>query len=122
LEHSGAPARAEHERHIGTVDVGVDDAHRPARPGERHGEVDGDGGLPDAALAGGDRDRMAHLRDQIGAARGPLTVTVRWRGCGGLGARPLRTPYVKDYNMGPNSCLSMREILHFGLRPATQGW
>ncbi len=46
--------RAEHGGNVRSVDVGVDEADAVAELGERNGEVDGNGGLADAALAGAD--------------------------------------------------------------------
>jgi hypothetical protein len=45
---------AHHERDVGAVDVGVDEADAMAELSERDGEVDGEGGFADAALAGSD--------------------------------------------------------------------
>ena len=47
---------AHHERNVGAVDVGVDEAHALAEPRERDGQVDGDGGFAHSALAGTDGD------------------------------------------------------------------
>ena len=58
----GADARrlrgAHHERDVGSVDVGVDEADALAEFGERDGEVDGDGGFADSAFAGTDGDDL----------------------------------------------------------------
>ena len=52
--------QAEHDRHVGAVDVGVDDAHAAARARQREREVHGHGGLAHATLAGADRDEVLH--------------------------------------------------------------
>ena len=54
----GLLGRAHHERNIGAVDVGVDEADALSEPGEGNGQVDGDGGFADAALAGTDCDDL----------------------------------------------------------------
>ncbi len=46
----------QHHRDVGSGDVGVEEADRCARLGQRHGKVDADRGLPDPALARGHRD------------------------------------------------------------------
>ena len=57
---------AEHRGHRVAVDVGVDDADLQALLGHRERQVDGDRGLADAALAGGDR---VDLGQRAGLAR-----------------------------------------------------
>ena len=58
---------AEHDRHVGSVDVAVDDADAAAALRERDGEVDGDGRLADAAFAGADRDDVLHAGQRLRA-------------------------------------------------------
>ena len=58
----GLLGRAHHERHVGAVDVGVDEAHALAELAERDGQVDGDSGFADAALAGTDSDDFGDAR------------------------------------------------------------
>ncbi len=55
-EDAGLLRSAHHERDVGAVDVGVDEADAMAELSERDGEVDGEGGFADAALAGSDGD------------------------------------------------------------------
>ena len=61
-----AALRAQHHRHVGAVDVRVEQADGCAEAVEGDGEVDGAGGLAHAALAGGDgegvAERQIHLR------------------------------------------------------------
>ena len=57
---------AEHHRHRGAVDVGVEQADAMAELRQRQREVGGDGRLADAALAAGDRHHVADLGDQVG--------------------------------------------------------
>ncbi len=52
----GLLAGAHHQRHVGAVDVGVDEAYALAEPRERDGQVDGHGGFAYPALAGTDGD------------------------------------------------------------------
>jgi hypothetical protein len=54
---------AEHVRDGVAVDVGVEHAHALAARGERGGEVRGQRGLADPALAGGDRDDSRRGRE-----------------------------------------------------------
>ena len=54
--HGGLLAGAHHQRNIGAVDVGVDEAYALAEPRERDGQVDGDGGFAYPAFAGTDGD------------------------------------------------------------------
>ena len=56
LADAGLLGRAHHERDVGAVDVGVDEADALAELRERDGEVDGEGGFADAAFAGTDGD------------------------------------------------------------------
>ena len=56
---------AEHHRDVRAGDVGVEQADRRARLGERHGEVDADRALADAALAGRDRDDVLDARQEL---------------------------------------------------------
>ena len=58
--HPGAAGDAHHERDARAVDVGVHESHLGPVRRERHGEVDRDRRLADAALAGGHRDRVLH--------------------------------------------------------------
>ena len=59
---------AEHDRHVGPVDVAVDDADAAAQLRQRDGQVHRDGGLADAALAGADGDDVADAGDRRAAA------------------------------------------------------
>ena len=67
---------AEHAGDREAVDVGVDDADRVALGGERDGEVDGDAGLADAALAGRDEQRAGPRAGLGERDRPPLGVAV----------------------------------------------
>ena len=60
----------EHDRHVGPVDVAVDDADAAAQLRQRDRQVDGDGRLADAALAGADGDDVADAGDRRAAALG----------------------------------------------------
>ncbi len=82
VEHPGPAPGAEHERQVGPVDVGVDDSDVGAGLGERQGEIHGDGGLADAALARRHGDRVLdlgnHVRGALGRGRrGGLRVALR---------------------------------------------
>jgi hypothetical protein len=57
-------ADAEHDRHVGTVDIPVDDADAAAVFRQRDRKVDRDRGLSDAALAGADGDDVLHSFDR----------------------------------------------------------
>ena len=75
---------AEHARDREAVDVGVDDADRVALLGQRDGEVDGDAGLADAALARRDQQRPG-LRAGLGERHlATLGVPVRLALAGGV--------------------------------------
>ena len=56
---------AEHHRDVRAGDVGVEQADRGAGLGERDREVDADGALADAALAGPDRDDVLDVRQEL---------------------------------------------------------
>src|SRR5579859_5378135 len=56
---------AKHDGHVGAVDVGVHEADFVAELDEREGEVDGDGGLADAAFAAGDSDEIFYAGDRM---------------------------------------------------------
>jgi len=58
----GLPAQAHHARHVRAVQVGVDQARAAAPVGQRQGEVDRHGGLPDPAFSARDRDDRHVLR------------------------------------------------------------
>jgi hypothetical protein len=60
--HLGLLGRAHHQRNIRPVDVGVDQAHALAKLLECDGEVDGDSGFADTALAGSDGDDLRYSR------------------------------------------------------------
>ena len=70
LAHDWLLGRAHHEGNIGSVDVGVDEAHALAEPAERNGQVDGDGGFAHAALAGTDGDNLGYARQSYGRGHG----------------------------------------------------
>ena len=57
-------AEAEHARDRVAPDVGVEHADLLALGGQRGGEVDGQRGLADAALAGADADDVGDLRER----------------------------------------------------------
>ena len=59
---------AEHDRHVGAVDVAVDDADATAALGQRNGQIHRHGRLADAALAGADRDDVLHARQRLTCA------------------------------------------------------
>src|SRR5262249_27590458 len=88
VEHAGRRARAQHERAVRAVDVGVDDAHGASGQAQRHRQVHGDRGLADAALAGRDGDGLLHLGDEIFGSGLRLPVAVRVRRL----SRPRRLP------------------------------
>ncbi|MCW0460321.1 hypothetical protein NB717_001389 [Xanthomonas sacchari] len=57
-----APAQAEHGRHAGAVDVGIQHADARALALQGQGQVHGSGGLAHPALAGADGDDVADAR------------------------------------------------------------
>src|SRR5207237_1843457 len=61
---------AEHGGHGWAVDVAVHEADFGAAAVETDGEVDGDGGFSDAALAGADGDDVLDLRERVAARSG----------------------------------------------------
>ena len=61
----GTLANAEHDRDVRAVHVGVEQADPRAGETQRDGDVDGDRGLADPALAGADRDRVANAGDLL---------------------------------------------------------
>jgi len=63
----GLLGRAHHERDVGAVDVGVDEADALAEAGEGNGQVDGDGGLADTGPC---RKPMATILETPGKASG----------------------------------------------------
>src|SRR5712692_10041889 len=67
-----------HPRDVGPVDVGIHEPHAVTPAGQRDGEVRGDRGFPDAALARRDREDLAEMR-QLDGRRG-------WRDGAGRGA------------------------------------
>ena len=100
----GLLGHAQHARHRGAVDVGVEQPDREAVCGEAERQVDCGGRLADAALARGHGDDVLHARhvDAAAAARGlsgggAVVVPMRMAmialrgGCGraGRGRRPL---------------------------------
>src|SRR5215475_3736173 len=54
---------AHHNRHVRSVNVGIEDAHFRPRQAERHGQIDRDRGFAYAALAGADRDDVFDASD-----------------------------------------------------------
>ena len=66
---------AEHDRHVGAVDVGVDQADAAAALRQRDRQVDGDGRLADAALAGADRDHVLDARRSADRVPSPPTAS-----------------------------------------------
>ena len=74
VEHPGLALGAEHQRHVGAVHVAVDEPDGDAALTQRQREVDRDGRLADAALAGRDRDGVAHLGDQVRRRRAGRAV------------------------------------------------
>ena len=83
VDHDRVAVGAEHAGDGEAVDVGVDHADRVAPLGQRDGEVGGDAGLADAALAGGDEQR-AGARARLG--EGDLAALGVPVGRGGPGA------------------------------------
>ncbi len=63
----GLVGDAQHGRLRRTIDVGVEHANARAFGGQRQREVDGDGGLADAALAGSDRNDVLDVGDHLDA-------------------------------------------------------
>ena len=91
VDHHRIPVGAEHARDRVAVDVGVDDADRVAVGGERDGEVGGDAGLADPALAGRDQQRSGARAGLGERDRPPLGVAVgvgRTGGGGGVAVEP----------------------------------
>ncbi len=58
----------EHQRHAGTVDIGVDEAHAQSARGEAGSEVGGDGALAHAALAAGYGYDVLHVGQHLAHA------------------------------------------------------
>ena len=64
---------AQHDGHVGAVDVGIEQADFVAQLRERQGQVHGYRGFAYAAFAAGDRDQIFHAGDRL---------TLRhWLGC-----------------------------------------
>jgi hypothetical protein len=57
-------ADAHHERDVGAVNVGIEKADAAAKAGKGDGEVDGNGGFPNASFTGTDRDQTVNARDR----------------------------------------------------------
>ena len=55
-------AHAHHQRHVRTVDVGVQQAHLVAQARERDRQIHGDGGFSDAAFSRTDCDQILDAR------------------------------------------------------------
>ena len=69
---------AEHDRHVRSVDVAVDDADLAAALGEREREVHRHGRLADAAFARADRDDVLHaLRSAVARLSAPTASRTR---------------------------------------------
>src|SRR5579883_2181132 len=66
-------ANAHHERDVGAVDVGIEQANLVASTRERDGEVDRDGGFAYTAFTGSDRDQVLDARN-----RKLRLFSVRW--------------------------------------------
>ena len=62
----------DHHGHVGAGDVGVEEPDRGTCPGQSHGQVDADRGLPHPALAGSDGDDVLDSGQRLGSGgRGP---------------------------------------------------
>ncbi len=57
-------ADAHHERHVGTVDIGVEQAHFVAQARQRDGQIHRNGGFSDAAFARSDGDQILDAGDR----------------------------------------------------------
>ena len=77
--HRGLPVHAHHARDVRPVDVGIHEANAAALEGERGGEVHRNAGLAHTALAGGDGEHLAEVRQFDRRRR---------RGNGGAGGEP----------------------------------
>ena len=55
----------QHHRNIGTVYVGIHQAHRRARLGQGHGQIHRNRALPHAALAASDSDDILHASNRL---------------------------------------------------------
>ena len=69
------PARAQHRGHVRPVDVGVDQPDPVAHLRQRHGQVDRDRRLADAALARAHRHHMRHTRQRHRPLRHSLSCS-----------------------------------------------
>ena len=122
--HLRLAREAQHARQAGAVDVGVQQADAQPLLRQRHGEVDRDRRLADAALAGGDRDDRADLGQQRRAG-GVLAVRVRvavlraggcWAAAAACArsarrwrsARPARAPAASPPRGAPAPCVGAR--------------
>ena len=59
-EHLGLRADAQHQRHVGTVNVGVEQTDFVSQLGQHDGKIDGERGLSHAAFARTDGNDSAH--------------------------------------------------------------
>ena len=87
--------QAELDVDIGQAEIGIEQQHPPAGPGQRVRQRDGEPGLADAALAGGDGDDAAARCDsgRCGARLVMREVRQRQQACGqpaGVEAAPAR--------------------------------
>src|SRR6266496_5314697 len=62
-------AGAQHERDVWPVHVGIEQSHLISQLGQRDSQVDGYGGLADAALAGTDGDDRVNAGNRLGRWR-----------------------------------------------------
>ncbi len=66
LAHGRLLTGTHHQRHVGAVDIGVDEAHACPKLAERDSQVDGDGGLAYTAFAGTNSDDLRYARQSDG--------------------------------------------------------
>jgi hypothetical protein len=66
-QHPRLRARAQHQRHIGTINVGVKEPCFVAELGKSEGEIHGQRGFADASLAGTDGDDGVNSRQGLRA-------------------------------------------------------
>ena len=84
---TGPSVHAEHVRHGRAGDIGIQNTDAVAHALEHHGQLAGDEGLADAALAGADTDDLANLRRVLRSRCGRrVRMVVAASGAGGFGA------------------------------------
>ena len=108
---TAAAIDAHHPRDVGPVDVRIHEADAVAGARERDGEIGGDGGFADAALAAGDGDDASEVRiGHGGRRRDARRGLLRGRVHDGKGAPTSRT--ARRRRGGWRTRRRLRRILH----------